>query len=75
MTSETKVVVKFNQWIKNLYQSNKLPIPEYATEIVRAQIHKRYGSTNISDMNDTKIARLLREINFEEYYGKEAEIL
>lgn len=75
MTSETKVVVKFNEWIKNLYQSNKLPIPEYATEIVRAQIHKRYGSTNISDMNDTKIARLLREINFEEYYGKEAEIL
>jgi len=75
MTSETKVVVKFNEWIKNLYQANKLPVPEYAIEIVRAQINKRYGSTNISDLNDTKIARLLREINFEEYYGKEAEIL
>ena len=75
MASEPKVVVKFNEWIKNLYQANKLPIPEYATEIVRAQMNKRYGSTNISDMNDTKIARLLREIDFEEYYGKEAEIL
>lgn len=75
MTSETKVVIKFNEWIKNLYQSNRLPVPEYALEIVRAQIHKRYGSTNLSDLNETKIARLLREINFEEFYGKELEIL
>jgi len=75
MTSETKVVIKFNDWIKNLYQCNRLPVPEYALEIVRAQINKRYGSTNLSDMNETKIARLLREINFEEFYGKELEIL
>lgn len=75
MTSELKVVAKFNDWIKCLYQTHKIPVPEYVTELVRAQIDKRYGSTNNSDMNTIKIGRLLREMNFEDYYGKEAEIL
>lgn len=74
MTSAEIVVMKFDEWVKTLYLKNKTAIPEYALEIVRAQIHKRFGS-HTTDMNDTKIARLLREINFEEYYGKETEIL
>jgi hypothetical protein len=69
-----KVVAKFNEWIKYLYQSNKPPVPEYALEIVRAQLSKRYGATATADINVTKIARALREINFEEYYGKEDQI-
>jgi len=66
-----KVVAKFNEWIKHL--SNKSPVPEYALEIVRAQLGKRYGTYGTLDSN--KIARALREINFEMYYGKEDQIL
>jgi hypothetical protein len=73
MTSELKVVAKFNEWIKALYQLNALPVPDYALEIIRAQIHKRYGA--LTDMNESKIARVLRDINFEEFYNKEPEIL
>lgn len=79
-----KVVAKFNEWIKYMYQSNKPAVPEYALEIVRAQLSKRYGAVstvgevgtvNTSDINTNKIARALREINFEMYYGKEDQIL
>lgn len=69
-----KVVAKFNEWIKYLYQSNKPLIPEYALEIVRAQLNKRYGTAQ-QEGSTTKIARALREINFEMYYGKEDQIL
>ena len=68
-----KVVAKFNEWIKYLYQSNKPQIPEYALEIVRAQLNKRYG--NAPQASASNIARALREINFEMYYGKEEQIL
>jgi len=71
MTS--KVVAKFDEWLNVLQQTHQLPVPEYALEIVKAQLHKRYGAA--TDMNVTKIARALREINFEEYYDKEDQIL
>lgn len=68
-----KVVAKFNEWIKYMYQSSsKPPVPEYALEIVRAQLGKRYGN---SEINLIMVARALREINFEMYYGKEDQIL
>ena len=76
MTSEEKVIVKFNEWLNQLYQSNqKTSVPEYALEIVRTQIHKRYGPNSMSDMNEAKIARVLRDIDFTDYYGKESEIM
>ena len=73
--SEEKVIEKFNEWLKNLYEINSPPIPKYVLEIVRAQIHKRYGMIHIPDMTETKIARLIRDIDFVDFYGKEKEIL
>lgn len=72
MTSEEKVVAKFNEWLKQLYQTQSA-IPDYAMDIVRTQIHKRYGVT--VDMNEAKVARILRDIEFVDYYGKESEIM
>jgi len=73
MSMTSKVVAKFDEWLNVLQQTHQLPVPEYALEIVKAQLHKRYGAA--TDMNVTKIARALREINFEEYYDKEDQIL
>lgn len=72
MTSEEKVVAKFNEWLKQLYQTQSA-IPDYAMDIVKTQIHKRYGDT--VDMNEAKVARILRDIEFVDYYGKEPEIM
>jgi len=73
--SEEKVITKFNEWLRKLYELNSPPIPQYVLEIVRTQIHKRYGMVHIPDMTESKIARLIRDIDFADFYGREKEIL
>jgi hypothetical protein len=73
--SEEKLIQKFNQWLHKVYEVNSPPIPQYVLEIVRTQIHKRYGMIHIPDMTETKIGRLLRDIEFTDFYGREKEIL
>jgi len=66
---------KFNSWLNKLYELHQPPIPQYVLEIVKTQINKRYGFLHIPDMTEAKIARLLSDIDFVDYYGKEKEIL